>query len=280
MKLQDREFTDQWGSIFPWIFLNIMTDYERDADNLQRWQDGGIDLVAANDPRYPPSLMRIHEPPPLLFGKGNWACLRRPCLAVVGNREPSDLSLAWIEAELGKFLKENPCTLVSGGARGVDMAAHRIAIRKSAPTAVLFPSGLEQMYPATWSEANYGWSSAVLQSGGLLLSEYAPPVVMTKGHFIERNRLISGLASATLLIEARLRSGTLVTARAATDQGRPLFVLPSHPYDPNARGGLDLITEGAAIIRDAEDLSLFFRTESAAWDDLITTNWLPEKLAH
>lgn len=280
VKLQERNFTEKWGTQFPWIYLKLLTEYEPGLDNISRWSKAGIDMVTPNDPRYPRSLLKIEDPPTLLYGRGNWECLRELSLAIVGSREPSGLSLSWIESEVGKFLVSDPCVVISGGARGVDLAAHRIAIRKKCPTVVLFPSGLEQMYPGTWSQQGESWAKAVLKSDGLLLSEYPPSKPMNRGHFHERNRLISGLSSATLLIEARRRSGTMVTAQTALAQSRPLFVVPAHPFDGNARGGLDLLTEGADLIRDAEDLSFFFRSETKSWKEQLTTNWLDEKMAH
>jgi DNA processing protein len=276
--IQSREFAERWMPVFPWLMTSLIKDFDQDSENLHRWEDAGIEMVTPIDARYPLLLSRIPNPPYLLYGQGDWGCLRIPSLAVVGSREPSSLSLSWMESELANFLEKNSCNIVSGGARGVDLASHRIALRKKRPTTVLFPSGLEQMYPVSWS--SFGGATAVLEAGGLLLTEYAPPTLMRKNHFLERNRLIAGLACATLMIEARLRSGTLVTGRAAIEQGRPLFILPSHPFDSNSRGGLDLISEGANMIRDAEDLSLFFQAELRDQGSQLTTNWYQARQTH
>lgn len=277
--LGDSEFSEEWRERFPWIISKRMLDLPRDLEVLQRWMAQGFEISWPGHLNYPQSLLRIENPPKILFGKGNWNCLSDPCLAVVGSREPSNLSVSWMEEELGKFLEQHRVTVVSGGARGVDQAAHRVALRKGRATVVLFPSGLEQMYPLSWQKAE-SWSRAVLDRGGLLLSEYSPPVPMHKRHFLERNRLISGLSLGTLLIEARYRSGTLVTARAAIEQGRPVYVIPSHPYDANSRGGLDLILDGANVVRDAEDLSLLLEAEMLGGVYHPPTNWPTGGILH
>lgn len=258
--LDSFDLVERWRLSLPWLDARIHLDSKRDRQVLHGWINSGIDILTPLCKRFPKALRLIENPPRILFGQGNWDCLGGDCLAVVGSREPSSLSLNWLEEELGYFLEKNPVTVVSGGARGIDMAAHRTALRKNVPTVVLFPSGLQQMYPESWRREQI-WRQEVLKNEGLLLSEYAPPISIQKKHFLERNRLISGLSKAALLIEARCRSGTLVTARAALEQGKPLYILPAHPYDTNARGGLDLIADGALLIRDAEDLSLFFRSE-------------------
>lgn len=277
--LTSDEFVHRWGSSFPWIYSKLMTDYTEDWAAIMRWLEQGIDLVVPSDPCFPSALLVLENPPTLLFGRGNWDCLKLPCLAVVGSREPSSLSLSWVETELSRFVSRQEVTIVSGGARGIDLAAHRVALKKQKPTAVLFPSGHEQLYPSQWGPS-FSWGDSVIESGGILLSEYAPPIQMRKAHFLERNRLISGLSKATLVLEARLRSGTLVTARASLEQNRPVYIVPSHPYDANSRGGLDLMTEGATPIKDAEDLSLFFKSELGSNTFHSPTNWQRSEISH
>ena len=139
----------------------------------------------------------------------------------------------------------------------MDQKAHMISLRAGKPTVALLPSGLSRIYPTSFAD----WVEEVVATGGALLSEYEDERFMQKHFFAQRNRLISGLGCATLVIEARRRSGTLLTAHEALDQHRPVWVLPGHPMDPAFQGSLDLLTEGGAVIRDATDLCLLFESE-------------------
>lgn len=278
--LRSNHFVERWSEEYPWLRQNLLLNLDIDLQVLARWQQQGIDLVTPLDSRFPRRMLWMDQFPLLLFGQGHWDCLNQPCLSIVGSREPSDLSLSWIDSEISKLLQNDSYTIVSGGARGVDFAAHRAALRKRKPTVVIFPSGLLQMYPSFWQSSQHQWTQLVIESGGLLLSEYPPPIEMQKVHFLERNRLISGASIATLLVEARVRSGTLVTARAALEQNRPLFVLPSHPFDANSRGGLDLIADGALIVRDAQDLKLYLGSEWDSASKSFPTNWSHGEITH
>ncbi len=132
-----------------------------------------------------------------------------------------------------------------------------IGSEKNTNTVVVVPSGLGCLYPDTLKE----WITPVLNQGGCFLSEYAFEQKMHKHLFHHRNRLIAALGKATLLVEARKRSGTLITAHQAIQLGRPLWVVPGHPHDPHFSGSLDLLSEGAVMIRDAQDLSMYFTSE-------------------
>lgn len=219
----------------------------------------GVRILTPLDRDFPSDFFRMEIPPQRLFLRGHSGSFLKPRLAVVGSREPCSASVSWVEKEVGEFLRETDAVIVSGGARGIDQAAHRVALRSRRPTIVFLPSGLERLYP----ESLRDWIGPVLDQGGAFLSEYPMTTCIRRSHFVERNRLIAALASATLIVEAKVRSGTLLTAKAALALGRPLFVLPSHPYDHCARGGLDLICDGAPLVRDAQDLTSLFRSELA-----------------
>lgn len=228
-------------------------------DDTRRWTERGYRLLLPGDPAWPAGpLTGISDPPRGLFAWGAPEILRAPLLAVVGSRDVSRPTLAWLEGALAEFLREHPdANLVSGGARGVDQCAHRSALRQGRPTAVLLPGGFSRLYPGELAR----WSGEILRAGGCFLSEYAPPTLMRKSFFGERNRLISAFSRAVLIVEARRRSGTLLTAKAAAEQARAVFVVPGAPYDPQFAGSLDLLAEGATLVRDAQELSVFFRVE-------------------
>ncbi len=194
-----------------------------------------------------------HRPPFLAcWGEPSWR--RRPSIAVVGSREPSSEALSWMETHLVEFLRATSAVVVSGGARGIDQRAHRLAIRSGCPTVVFLPSGLACPYPGEWQN----WKHDVLAGGGALLSHYPPFQEIRRIHFEERNRLIAALGKILLVVEARRRSGSSMTARLAADLGRTVCVLPGHPSDPRAGGTIDLLFDGAEPIRDATDLVMQF----------------------
>jgi DNA processing protein len=139
----------------------------------------------------------------------------------------------------------------------VDQKAHLLSLRTGRPTVVFIPAGLEKIYPTSLQE----WIPEILSMGGALLSEYENRQPMQKHFFAQRNRLISALGKATLVIEARRHSGTLLTAKEAIEQSRPLWVLPGHPMDFHCQGSLELLIEGATPVTSATDLSDLFNSE-------------------
>jgi len=224
---------------------------------LQAYQQQGIHFTYPGSPDFPAELLSMSDPPYFLsyYGKPVW--LEQPSFAIVGSRELSARGELWCEQILPQVIRELPMTVVSGGARGVDQVAHRTALRAGRPTLALIPSGLRQIYPEAFAQ----WARPIADAGGAVISEFAPSAEMRKHYFVRRNRLISGLGVATLVVEARRKSGSLLTARHTLEQGKPLFVLPSHPMDSENLGALDLMLEGATPVRDAQDLILLLRSE-------------------
>ena len=152
---------------------------------------------------------------------------------------------------LFSFLTMNQVSIISGGARGVDQAAHLCALRAKQPTFVFLPSGLEKMYPAGLSD----WQNEILNVGGAFISEYWPSEEIKKHYFIERNRLIASLSDFILVAQGELRSGTMLTAKWAIELGRELGAIPGHPKDSTFSGNLNLIRSGVLPIIDSQDLS-------------------------
>lgn len=216
-----------------------------------------IGWICPLDPEFPSGLMLIGEPCFLLRYLGHLDWQKKTALAVVGTREPHRSSMQWMEENLVGLIKKKDLVLVSGGARGVDQMAHKISLRAQQPTVCFIPSGLRRIYPQSLQDL----VGPILSQGGVLFSEYSSSQEMRKFHFLQRNRLIAGLGIATLLVQAGRRSGTLLTARASLDHGKPIFVVPSHPLDVKSHGGLDLLMDGASMVRDEKDLDLLIDSE-------------------
>lgn len=220
-------------------------------DQLLTYKERGIHFTYLGAQDYPQSLSKNLEIPPLWIsyeGKPCWNHLSQ--LAVVGSRKMSTLSKDWINQELYALLKKYPLCVLSGGARGVDQAAHFCSLRSHRPTMVFLPSGLERVYPLELQE----WKQEILHGGGCLISEYWPDVETRKHLFVQRNRLIAAMADAVLIVQGEKRSGTMLTAKWATDLGLEVGVVPGHPMDGAFSGNLELIRSGANPIVDHIDL--------------------------
>jgi DNA processing protein len=218
-------------------------DAERD---LQRIEALGARLVAYGEDEYPPLLREIDSAPPLLCLKGDTSILTLPGIAIVGARNASALGRKFarqLAAELGKAGH----LIVSGLARGIDTAAHEAALNSG--TAAVLAGGIDIIYPPE-NEQLY----RSIGERGVLVAECLPGTVPKAEHFPRRNRLISGMCYGTLVVEAALRSGSLITARMALEQGREVFAVPGSPLDPRAGGTNKLLREGATLITSAADV--------------------------
>jgi DNA processing protein len=182
------------------------------------------------------------------MGTPHWT--KRPSLGVVGSRKMSSLTKEWMDQELLPFLNRNDVSVISGGARGVDQAAHLCALRAKKPTFVFLPSGLSEIYPRDMVE----WKNQILNTGGAFLSEYWPNEKIKKHYFIERNRLIAAMSDFVLIAQGEKKSGTLLTAQWALDLGRDIGVLPGHPMDFHFSGNLHLMRSGVPPVVDSLDL--------------------------
>ncbi|MEK6774491.1 MAG: DNA-processing protein DprA [Bdellovibrionota bacterium] len=236
---------------------NLRIQWIREIEKVSADKDSGINFVCWGDTNYPVAFQKLINPP-LLFsyiGKNCWQ--NNPCFSVVGSREPHSYTSAWMKTELRSFIKESNLTVVSGGARGVDFMAHSLCLDLGKPTLVMLPSGLKQIYPPPLK--NY--LKAIVDAGGCVLSEYDSNLEVRKHLFQHRNRLIAAMNHALLIGEAKLQSGTMMTAHLALEIGRPVWVVPGHPLMSSFAGSLELIMYGAQIVRNAEDLKLFFECE-------------------
>jgi DNA processing protein len=206
----------------------------------------GARLMASCEPDYPPLLAQLDAPPPVLGMHGDAALLRKPSIAIVGSREGSAAAQMFAE-RLASELGEAGFTIVSGLARGVDAAAHRGALHTG--TAAVLAGGLDRPYPPQNLKLH-----AEIAERGLVVSEAPLGTIARARDFPRRNSVISGVSRAVVIIEAALRSGSLITARAAADQGREVMAAPGSPLDPRSRGCNALIKQGATLIESAEDV--------------------------
>jgi DNA processing protein len=206
----------------------------------------GARLIVFGDLDYPPQLAAIDDAPATFAAVGQAALLSRPCIAVVGSRNAS-LNGRGLARDLACALGAAGFVVVSGLARGIDAEAHRGAIASG--TVAVLASGVDVCYPRENAELY-----ASIAERGALVSEAPPGMAPQARHFPRRNRLISGLARGVLVVEANLRSGSLITARMAAEQGREVFAVPGSPLDPRARGCNDLIRQGATLTETAADV--------------------------
>ena len=223
-----------------------------DENSLTRalaWLDeDGHHLVAWGDEAYPEMYTQIPSPPLLLYVNGDASILHLPALAIIGSRNPTQGG-ARNAHNFARHLAGRGFVVVSGFAQGIDTAAHQGALEAGGKTIAFLGTGIDRVYPAANRELAHA-----IAIHGTLVSEYplgAPP---ERRHFPERNRLISGISLGTLVVEAARRSGSLITARLATEQGREVFALPGSIHSPLARGCHELIRQGAKLVETADDI--------------------------
>ncbi len=214
---------------------------------LARAAAADIKVVAWDDPRYPSRLRTIADHPPVLWYRGRLDVSEQPAVAIVGSRAASPVALD-VAATLASDLARRGVTIVSGLARGVDGAAHRGALSTGVTIGVL-GCGVDVVYP----HSHRALAAAVVERGALV-SEFVPGTPPLPHHFPVRNRIISGLAHAVVIVEAAEQSGSLITARLALDQGRDVMAVPGSVAQGRNRGAHALIRDGAPIVESAEDV--------------------------
>jgi len=209
----------------------------------------GQSLMALGDADYPPQLLATADPPLLLWLQGRRELLATPSLAIVGSRNPTaqggDNARAFARA-----LASAGHTIVSGLALGVDAAAHEGALDAGGATIAVVGTGLDQVYP----RRNASLAARLLAGGGLVASEYSLGTPVMQANFPRRNRIIAGLSRGCLVVEAALQSGSLITARLASEAGREVFAIPGSIHSPQSRGCHALIRQGAKLVESAQDV--------------------------
>jgi DNA processing protein len=221
-------------------------DAERELAAMKAF---GVSLLTMDEEAYPHRLKMIEDAPPLVAVRGNPATLEMPMMAIVGARNASAAGIRFAE-RLARELGEAGFAIVSGLARGIDAAAHRASLVSG--TVAVLAGGHDHIYPPEHAELG----EAIL-AHGVLVSEMPLGWQPRARDFPRRNRLISGLATGALIVEAARRSGSLITARLALEQGREVFAAPGSPLDPRAEGSNELLKQGATLVTHAADILRF-----------------------
>lgn len=224
-------------------------------ETRNRCKEMGAEILFPFHPKYPDAFLQLETPPLFISVLGPSTLLSaEQRLAIVGSRNLSARVEEWMSMYLPS-LYEGTSTpvIVSGGARGADQAAHLAAVRAKKPTICFLPSGLGVVYPPSLST----WVQPILETGGCIVSQFAPNSLAKRHHFERRNELIVALGHGVFVVEASRRSGSMMTARIAMNSGREIAVIPSFPGDAIGTGSLDLVRAGVEVICDGTDLIAF-----------------------
>ena len=208
----------------------------------------GVRLIPLGSPDYPPPLASVTNPPPLLYFRGEWTPADAGAVGIVGSRGCTSYGKRMTE-QIAKGLVRAGITIVSGLARGIDGAAHRAALEAGGRTLAALAGGLSEIYPPEHTEL-----ANEVAAHGALISETPMSMAPQPGMFPARNRIISGLSRAVVVVEANARSGALITARHALEQGREVFAVPGNTDSAASAGCLELIRNGARLVRSADDI--------------------------
>lgn len=209
----------------------------------------GIHTLYIDNEVYPYQLKNISDPPVILFYQGSLSCLSRKMIAVVGSRAAS-YSGQKATQKIARDLSKHGVTIVSGLASGIDTSAHTGCLEGESPTIAVTACGLDIVYPSV----NTKLRDMIIKKGGLLLSEYPPEEKPSGWHFPVRNRIITGLAQALILMEAKIRSGSMTSVHHALDQGKDVFVYPGDPISEYFEGNHQLLREGGIFFTSAENI--------------------------
>jgi DNA processing protein len=247
-------FAASTGSLKSIVKTDVVTEISKGvvddaiAPTLDWLQDGNNHVVTLADSDYPQALLNIPDPPLLLYVKGRPDLLNHSALAVVGSRNATPQGILNAEA-FSRSLSNAGLCIVSGMAHGIDAAAHQGALPGQGSSIAIVGTGLDKVYPA----ANRDLAHA-LAAQGALVSEFPLGTPPLAANFPRRNRLISGMSIGCLVVEASLQSGSLITARLASEQGRDVFAIPGSIHAPQSKGCHALIKQGAKLVETARDI--------------------------
>lgn len=211
-------------------------------------QKNNIEIISIEDKEYPQLLKEIYDPPICLYVKGNKQILNKRALAIIGCREASNYGLKVAQEFAFNISKQN-INIVSGLARGIDSASHLGAVKANQKTIAILGNGLDIIYP----KENIKLAQSILGLGGAIISEYPLGTEPKKENFPARNRIISGMSKGVLVVEAKEKSGTLITVDFALEQGKDVFVVPGNINSINSVGTNDLIKQGARLVTNWEE---------------------------
>lgn len=224
---------------------------ERGTEEINWLLGNGAKVTYLGHSHYPSQFYTMRCPPLIVTYRGQEVWKKRDSLAIVGSRNPSQETIEWINFEVPAFLKDKDLNIVSGGARGVDQAAHRVSLRSEAPTICFLPSGLRRPYPPNF----FSYLSKIVEAGGCIISQFSPFSNIYKSHFFYRNELIVKISNLIFIAEAAQKSGSMLTAKLAIRDHKSIVTLPCSPVAKGGRGNLSLIYDGAQMLRDSDDLS-------------------------
>ena len=224
--------------------------YEQACHQLRNWldQNPAHHVLPLGHIHYPQKLLETLDPPILLFANGNLDLLRRPALAIVGSRNPTPQGKETAQDFARSFSRQG-ITIVSGLALGIDGISQQAAIQESGSTIAVLGTGIDRVYPAS----HHALTHQIAQKG-LLLSEYPLGTAPTTHNFPKRNRIIAGLSLGTLVVEATVHSGSLITAKMAAEMGREVFAIPGSIHSPQSKGCHWLIKQGAKLVETAQEI--------------------------
>jgi len=205
-------------------------------------------IITIDCPEYPTLLKQTDNPPPILYVHGNLSIINDPQLAIVGSRNPTQSGMT-SAYDFSKYLGQTGLCITSGLALGIDGSAHQGALDANAPTIAIIATGIDRVYPAK----HRNLAHQIVETGAII-SEFPVGTQPRSSNFPRRNRIISGLAHGTLVVEAALKSGSLITARLASEQGREVFAIPGSIHNPLAKGCHQLIRQGAKLVETAQDI--------------------------
>ena len=246
------------------VFARLSQRWPSPSMSFQVWKESGerlqeqlfkhgIRVTFPYEDDYPLCFYGLSSPPLTWTYQGEPAWFRRNRLAVVGGREPLRDTHEWLSSHFVEFCRDREWVVVSGAARGVDQLAHLAALKTGSPTIAVLPSGLMKIYPSDFAR----WRDAIIGCGGCVVSQFPLKTEMRKYHFHWRNRLIAALSPGLFVAEANRRSGSRMTADYALRLGREIATLPVSSMGGKGLGGLDLLFDGAQLLRNVEDLKLW-----------------------
>jgi len=231
--------------------VDVFTATRNKVDPIQTYEDilqKEIKILTWEDPDYPDKLLNIDQPPPVIYVRGSIKAEDRWAVAIVGTRRVTSYGRQVTE-QISTYLARNGLTVVSGLARGVDGVAHQTTLANNGRTIAVLGSGIDQIYPPEHRQL----AEKIIENGAVI-SDYHPGTPPDAGNFPPRNRIISGLSLATVVVEAGETSGALITATFAAEQGREVFAVPGPIYAPQSKGTNNLIREGAQPLLDPVDI--------------------------
>lgn len=228
----------------------LKEEYRLNLDKYEKYmQENNIELIHIYDKDYPEKLNKVYDKPIVLYIKGDRTILNKFSLAVIGCREHTKYGEIVAKNISTQIAKSNIIT-VSGLAKGIDSIAHRETLKVHGKTIAVIGSGLDNIYPSE----NINLANEIIKNGGAVISEYVIGTKPQKMNFPARNRIISGLSNGVVVIEAKKKSGTMITVDFALEQGKEVFAVPGNILSPNSEGTNELIKQGAKMVTGIEDI--------------------------